>query len=153
VKLAAPLIIGANVAKLPTLDGWSAVAVYEGAALRRDDVREWCTVGHVGGADGPVVTLEPVPTSQGQASEAGTIVSELVVAAADVATARARVFALLAPWAAWLARDRTLDGALLSTSDLHLSADVALATVARGATASAVVTITYAATTYEGQEP
>ena len=153
MKLAAPLIVGAHVDVLPSLPGWSGVAVLEGAPLRRDDLREYATVGYVAGADGPTLALEPVPASQGQTREAGTVASQLIVAAADVATARTRVFALLASWAQWLADDQTLGGALLKGSDLHLAVDVALATTRAGATANAVVTITYAATTYEGQAP
>jgi hypothetical protein len=127
--------------------------VYEGAALRRDDVREWCTVGHVAGADGPTVSLEPAPATQGQTREAGTIASQVMVAAGDVATARGRVFDLLTPWAGWLAADSTLGGQLLKGSDLNLAVDVQLATTRAGATANAVVTITYTTITYDGQEP
>ena len=152
MKLAAPLIIGAHVDVLPTLPGWDGVTVLEGAPLQRDELREYATVGYVAGADGPVVSLEPTPATQGQAREAGTVTSQLIVAAADVAAARARVFALLAAWAQWLAADSTLGGQLLKGSDLHLAVDVALATTRGGATANAVVTITYTATTYEGQE-
>jgi hypothetical protein len=154
VKLAAPLILAAHASTLPTLDGWGAdgdrpaVAVYEGAALRRDDVDQYVTVGYVAGADGPTLALEPVPSGQGQTREAGTVACQLIVGGPDVPTARARVFDLLEPWAQWLATDRTLGGVLLSSTDLHLSADVALATTRAGATANAVVTITYAATTY-----
>jgi hypothetical protein len=150
--LSAPRIIAAHVATLPTLPGWQQVPVYEGAALRRDDVREWCTVGHVAGTDDATVSFEPGPTSQGQTRETGTITSQIVVAAADAATARARVFDLVAAWAAWLSTDRTLhigdEPQLLTGSDLRLAADVALATTRAGATAGAVVTITYTAITY-----
>jgi hypothetical protein len=147
-RLAAPLIRAAHAAKLPTLTGWGGVAVYEGAALRRDDVREWATIGYVAGDTGPAITLEPVPTAQGaQNRETGTITSQVLVAGDDVTAARARIFDLLADWAAWLVADRTLGGRLLP-SEVHLSADVALATTRAGATAAAVVTITYTATTY-----
>lgn len=146
--LAAPLIIAAHVATLPTLDGWAGVAVYEGAAPRRDDVREWCTVGYVAGSDGPAVTLEPLPNAQRQTFESGSVASQIVVAAADVAAARARVFDLLAPWSAWLVADRTLGAVLLAGSELHLAVDVTLAATRAGATAAAAVTITYSATTY-----
>lgn len=154
--LAAPAIIAAHATKLPTLAGWGAagarpaVAVFEGAAVRRDDVREWLTIGYVADADDPTVSLEPVPDAQGQTREAGTIVSQLIVGGADVATARARVFELVAPWAAWLVADRTLGGALLPNSQTRLTADVALATTRAGATGNALVTVTYTATTYDG---
>lgn len=153
-RLAAPLILAAHVAKLPTLSRWGtvdgrpAVAVYEGAALRRDDVREYVTLGHVAGGDDPTVSFEPVPNAQNQLREAGTIVSQLIVGAADVATARDRVTALLEPWVGWLGDDRTLGGRLLPGSMLSTTIDLALATVTRGATANALVTITYTATTY-----
>lgn len=159
MNLAAPLVLAAHVAKLPTLPGWAAdadraaVAVYEGAAVRRDDVREWATVGYVAGADGPVVVLEPVRAGQGQTTEAGSVTSQLVVGADTVAAARDRVFDLLAAWAGWLAEDRTLADAdgrarLLPGSDVHLAVDVTLITTRAGATANAVVTATYQATTY-----
>lgn len=161
MKLAAPLIIAAHVQRLPSLPAWAAVdggrpgvAVYEGAALRRDDVREWITVGFVAGAAEPTISLEPVPAAQGaQNREAGTIVSQLVVAAADVATARGRVFDLIGEWTAWLIGDRTLaddagNGRLLGNSDVHVRADVTLATTRNGATGNALVTVTYSAATY-----
>jgi hypothetical protein len=152
VKLAAPLILAAHAAILPTLPGWDRVAVYEGAAIAADDVPEWVTLGYVAGSDGPAVSLEPVPARQSQTREGGTISCQLIVAADDVPAARARVFDLLTAWSAWLAADRTLaaggQAVLLSTSDLHLAIDVVLATTRAGATANAVVTITYEATTY-----
>jgi hypothetical protein len=146
--LASPLIIAAHVAVLPTLTGWAGVPVYEGAALRRDDVDEYLTVGYVAGADDPQVSLEVVPHADGTTREAGTLACQLITAQADVATARARVFDLVAPWSAWLLRDRTLGGVLLPQSTAHLLVDVALATTRSGATANALVTVTYQATTY-----
>lgn len=159
MKLAAPLIIAAHVANLPTLEGWGAdgdrpaVVVYEGAATRRDDVRRYCTVGYVAGDDGPAVHTEPQSVGQGQTREAGSIASNLVVTGPDVATARAAAFDLIAAWAQWLATDRTMpDGGgqaqLLPTSTASLVFDVVLTTTRAGATASAVVTVTYNAHTY-----
>lgn len=146
--LAAPAIIAAHVADLPGLDAWAGVPVYEGAAPRRDDVREWATIGYVAGDTGPTVTLEPIPAAQGQQNrETGTITCQITAAAADVPAARARIFDLLADWAAWLVADRTLGGRLLP-SEVHLSADVTIPTTRAGATADAIVTITYTATTY-----
>jgi predicted deacylase len=152
--LAAPLIIAAHVAKLPTLPGWvasgnrPAVAVYEGAALRRDAIREWCTVGFVAGQADPALSFEAIATAQNTTREAGSIVCQLVTAADDVATARTRVFELLAPWLGWITLDRTLGGKLTAGSEIHLAVDVALATTRAGATANALVTITYTALTY-----
>jgi hypothetical protein len=153
VKLAAPLIIAAHVANLPTLPGWSDVAVFEGAATRRDDVRRYVTVGYVAGDDAPAVHSEPARVSQGQNVEAGSIACSLVVAAADVAAARAAAFDLLAAWSQWLDTARTMpDGSgqaqLLPTSTASLVYDIALTTTRSGATASAVVTVTYTAHTY-----
>jgi hypothetical protein len=148
VKLAAPLIIAAHAATLPTLDGWADVAVYEGQATRRDDVRQWVTLGYVAGDDGPAVHVEPSTNGQRQNIEAGSIACSLVATAADVAAARGAVFALLEPWTEWLATDRTLDAVLLPDSSLSLVADVALVTTRNGGTATAVVTITYSANTY-----
>lgn len=159
MKLAAPLIIAAHVAKLPTLPGWGAdgdrpaVVVYEGAATKRDDVRRYCTVGYVAGDDGPAVHTEPITTGQGQNSEAGSIASNLVVTGKDVATARAAAFDLITSWAQWLATDRTMPDAngqaqLLATSTASLVFDVVLSTTRGGATASAIVTVTYTAHTY-----
>jgi hypothetical protein len=152
VKLAAPLILAAHAATLPTLDGWGKVAVFEGAAVRGYDVTEWVTLGYVAGADGPTISLEPAPAGQSQTREAGTIACQLISAGPDVPAVRGRVFDLITSWSSWLAADRTLvvDGKaqLLSTTDLHLSVDLALATTRAGATGSATVTITYAAITY-----
>jgi hypothetical protein len=159
VKLAAPLVIAAHVETLPTLPGWAAsgdtpaVAVFEGGFTRRDDLLRWCTVGYVPNADGPVVAAEPVSVGQSQNREEGTVSCSLVVAGPDVAAARGSVFGLLESWAQWLATDRTLAGAggrarLLGNSDAHLVTDVTLVTTRAGATASALVTITYTAHTY-----
>lgn len=153
MRLAAPLVIAAHVETLPTLPGWDTVAVFEGAFTRRDDMTRWATVGYVPNADGPAVHLEPVPDGQGQNREEGTVACSLVVAAADVPAARAASSDLLAAWSQWLATDRTMAGAggqarLLGGSSAHLIADVVLTTTRGGATASALVTITYAARTY-----
>jgi len=157
VILAAPLIIAAHLATLPTLDGWSAddptgrpaVQVFDGPRLDRGDMRRWCTVGFVPGADGPAVHLEPETNGQRQNLEVGSVDCSLVVAAADVPTARTAVFDLLAAWSQWLSTDRTLTGRLLAGSTTTLGGvDVALATTRAGGTASAVVTVTYQARTY-----
>jgi hypothetical protein len=159
VKLAAPLVIAAHMETLSTLPGWAAgggvpaVAVFDGAFTRRDDMTRWATVGYVQNADGPAITLEPVFDGQGRNREEGTIACSLVVADVDVPAARSAVFGLLAAWAQWLATDRTLTGTggqarLLPGSDTHLVADVVLTTTRAGATASALVTVTYTATTY-----
>lgn len=159
MKSAAPRYLAAHAAHLPTLPGWGAdgdrpaVTVYEGARPDRGDVRRWVTLGYIGGDAGPAVHLEPVPGAQSQAQEAGTIGCSLVVAAADVPTARGAVFGLVESWAAWLAADATLQQAtgqaqLLSDSTARLIVDVALTTTRAGATASALVVITYTATTY-----
>jgi hypothetical protein len=156
MKLAAPLIIDAHVQTLPTLPGWGedagtdrpAVLVSDGALTRRDDVRRSLTVGYVAGDDGPAVHVEPSWRGQGQTREAGSVACSLVVAAADVPAARAAVFDLLTEWAQWLADDPTIGGRLLASSDLTLIADVATPTTRAGASASALVTITYTAVTY-----
>ncbi len=153
-RYAAPLIIAAHVATLPTLPGWGAdgerraVPVYEGAALRRDDVDEYVTVGYVAGLDDPQVASEVVPRADGTTADVGQVVCQLVTAQGDVAAARARVFDLVEPWSDWLLRDRTLGGVLLPQSTAHLLLDVALATTRSGATANALVTVQYRATTY-----
>ncbi len=148
MKLAAPLIIAAHATKLPTLTGWADVAVYEGQDTRRDDVRRWVTLGYVRGDDGPAVHIQPETDGQRQNREAGSILCNLIVADADIAAARTTVFGLLEPWAEWFATDRTLGAVLLGHSLIELVADVALTTTRAGATASAVVTITYTAHTY-----
>ena len=153
-KLAAPLILAAHAEVLPTLAGWGAaegrpaVLVIEGAPLRRDDPREYLTLGYVPDADAATVAFEPVPNAQAQSREAGTIVSQLVSAQADVATARDRVGVLVGSWVGWLAGDRTLGGRVLPGSEVHVAVDLALVTTRSGATATAIVTITYTAVTY-----
>lgn len=154
IRLAAPAIVAAHVAALPTLAGWGAaggfpVRVFEGAPLTREGLRRWCTVGFVLGDDAAdVVHLEPVVTAQQQTREAGSISSNLVVAAADVAAARAAIFPLLAAWAVWLRADAVGAAGLLPGSQLTLAADVTLTTTRAGGTANAVVTTSYTATTY-----
>jgi hypothetical protein len=147
------------VANLPTLPGWGAagdrpaVQVYEGARLSRDDGGRYVTVGYIAGDDGPAVHTEPVTAGQGQNREAGSIASNLIVTAADVAAARAAAFDLIASWAQWLVDDPTMRDAggqaqLLPTSTASLVFDVVLTTTRAGATASAIVTVTYNAHTY-----
>jgi hypothetical protein len=158
-RLAAPLIIAAHVDRLPTLDGWGAdggrpaVRVFEGGVPTREDLRRWCTVGYVAGDEGPAVHLEPVHDAQNQNREGGSITCQLIAAAPDVAAARTAVFDLLLPWSGWLSADpllRDADGRarLMAGSSLSLAVDVVLATTRSGATASAVVTITYTAVSY-----
>lgn len=158
-RIAAPLIIDAHLERLPLLEGWGAdgdrpaVRVFEGAREVRADVRRWVTVGYLSGDAGPAVHLEPVHDAQSQNREAGSIGCELIIGAADVATARQAAFDLLAPWSGWLQREPTLPDAggtarLMPGSSLSLVGDVLLATTRQGATATAVVTITYNAVTY-----
>jgi hypothetical protein len=159
-RLAAPLIIDAHMLTLPTLTGWGRdghrppVRVFQSGVPTREDLRRWCTVGYVAGDEGPAVHLEPVHDAQNQNREAGSIACQLVAAAADFGAARTALFDLLLPWSAWLSADPTLRGdpdqapRLLPGSSLSLVADVASATTRAGATASAVVTITYTAVSY-----
>jgi len=148
VKLAAPLIIAAHVAHLPTLTGWSGVDVYEGQVTSRDAATRYVTVGYVAGIDGPTVHVAPVTDGQRKNRETGSVGCALVVADTDIAAARAAVFGLLEPWAEWVATDRSLAGVLLADSVVELVADVALITTRAGATATATVTLTYTAHTY-----
>jgi hypothetical protein len=154
-KLAAPLIIAGVAAALPTLPGWAAsgprrtVAVTEGPRLSREGLREYATVGYVDGDDGPAVTFEATGDAQGQTREAGTIACEVLAAAVDVPTARARVFELLAAWQGWLDNRQTpVALGLLADSRLSMASDVTLTVTRSGATASARVVITYTAHTY-----
>jgi hypothetical protein len=158
-RLAAPLIIDAHLLTLPTLTGWGAdgdrppVRVFQGGVPTREDLRRWCTVGYVAGDEGPAVHLEPAHDAQNQNREAGNISCQLAAAAADFGAARTALFDLLLPWSGWLSADPTLRDAdqaprLLPGSTLSLAADVVLATTRAGATASAVVTITYTAVSY-----
>lgn len=151
--IAAPLVIAAHVETLPTLPGWETVNVFEGAFTRRDDQRRWATIGYVPGDDGPAINLSPVSDGQNRNREEGSVGCSLVVAAADIPAARGAVFDLLSAWAQWLATDRTLAGTsgqarVLAGSTAGLSVDVTLNPTRAGATASAVVTVTYTATTY-----
>lgn len=154
-KLAAPLIIAAHLGKLPTLPAWQAVngtrdavVIGDGPLLRADDPAEWLSVGYVStGGGAPATTFEAVTDAQGSTRDAGSVSSELVVAAADVPTARARTFALLQEWQQWLSTDRTIGGAVTS-GEAHLLVDVALDVTRGGGRAISVVTVTYRATTY-----
>ena len=107
--LAAPLVIAAHVEHLPNLPGWGGVAVFDGAAVTRGDTREWVTVGYVPDADSSL-SFEAVPTAQNTTTETGTVDCQLVVAADDIAAARARALGLIAAWSQWLVTDRTLRG-------------------------------------------
>ena len=151
-KLAAPLIIAAHAAKLPTLTPWqptgnrAAVVIAEGPVSRRDDVPEWLSLGYVSNADA-ATSFEAVSDAQGSTRDAGSITSQLVVAAADVPTARARTFELLEAWQQWLHTDRTLAGAV-TQFDGHLLADVAFDTTRGGGRAITTVSVSYRAITY-----
>lgn len=147
-RLAAPLIIAAHVATLPTLTGWSAVVVTDGPRVSRDHLDRYATIGYIPGDDGPSLHLEPRPGAQQQTTEAGSIACALVVRGDDVPSARATLLDLLVPWADWLRADATLGGVLLAGSVLTLAADVTPSVPRGGGAASAVVSISYTATTY-----
>lgn len=158
-RLAAPVIVAAHLQHLPTLPGWDAaegrpaVAVYDGPRPDRADVRRWVTVGYLTGEDAPSVHLEPRHTAQSQNVEAGSIGCELIVAGPTIGEARAALFDLLTPWSGWLQNEPTLPdeqgrARLMAGSQLSLVVDVVNRPTRAGATAVAVVTITYTATTY-----
>jgi hypothetical protein len=158
-RLAAPLIIDAHLQRLPALTGWAAdgdrpaVAVFDGPRPDRSDVRRWVTVGYLTGENAPAVHLEPAHTAQSQNAESGSIGCELTVAGPDLGASRSALFDLLTPWSGWLQREPTLPdeqgkARLMPGSSLSLVVDVVNRPTRAGATAVAVVTITYSAVTY-----
>ncbi len=141
-----PVVKRRLVVLLPTLPGWSQVAVFNGPPVTGDAPSDYCTVGYVPGEDfgGSYEQTRNGTAWQGALEETGTIRSEIVCATGDVdlAAVEARAFALADAWEAEISRDETL-GVLYPSSTSSLAVDVQPVQTTSGAAQRLVVTLTY----------
>lgn len=142
-----PVVVGRLVAVLPTLPGWSGVAVYDGEPVTGDNPTDFVTVGFVPGEDfagSYEQTRNGEGSWQGALEETGTVRSRLVSTTGDVnlTARRARVFALADAWEAWLMADPTL-GVLGVSSTSSLSVDVEPVQNSAGSAVALIVTVSY----------
>lgn len=144
-----PLVKRRLVELLPTLPGWSGVAVYDGPPVTADAPDAYCTVGYVVGEDFGG-SYEQTRTAEGGwegcLEEAGTIRSEVVCATGnvDLPAMELRAFQLVDAWEAEVSRDETL-GVLHPSASASLAVDVQPLQTDRGTVQRLTVTLTYLA--------
>jgi hypothetical protein len=143
-----PLVKRRLVALLPTLDGWSTVAVYNGWRVTGDSPAEFCTVGYVDGEDfggSYEQTRNGEAGWQGALEESGTVRCELVLWSGDdvLPELEARAFALVDAWEAEISRDETLGGVLPPSSSASLTVDVQPQQKGDGPVQRLTVTLSY----------
>ena len=138
-----PVVVNRLVALLPTLPGWSDVAVYDGPPVTADAPTTYVTVGFVPGEDFGG-NYEQTRGDANLLEEVGTVRSEVVCLTGDVdlSTVRNRAFALVDAWEAAVSADHTL-GVLASSGTASLSVDVAPSQTTGGSEQRLVVTLSY----------
>lgn len=146
-----PDVYAALLAKLPTLDAFSGVEVFDGLPLTGEDPDNWVSIGFV--TDEGAGAFQQSPDPSGFATtEVGDIRCHLasnVRDSGDLAATRRTVFALFAAWQEWLFADQTMGGALPTGSVIDLSAQVQAHQDGNAGSASGlIVTVTYQVTTY-----
>jgi hypothetical protein len=78
-----PLVLGRLLTLLPTLSGWTGVAVYDGPPVTGDAPTDYATVGFVVGEDFGG-SFEIVDEPGGMLTENGTVRTEIVCVTGDV---------------------------------------------------------------------
>jgi hypothetical protein len=147
-----PLAYTGLLTLLPTLPGWSATTVYDGApesgdAPGTDGVSRYIAVGFVEDEQG-AGSFQQNPDGDGYFDiETGEVRSELYVGNGDgdLAGARTAAFALIDSLKAALAADRTIAGALPHGSTSSVSADVLPAKDSNGAGVLLILSVSYTA--------
>lgn len=144
-----PLIAARLLELFPTLPGWGAVSVHDGAAY--DSVKQiFCTVGH--SDDGVATTAGTFDTVQSddgfQYIETGQVACQLCFNKdnATPADARAALFPLLNQIDAAIRNDRTL-GVLSPDSELRLNASVHSAQTIPGLGLTVLFSVDYVTST------
>lgn len=143
-----PLVVQRLAALLPTLPGWSAVAVFDGPPVTANDSPSYFTVGYVDGV--PAGTAATSEAGGGFFNdEVGQVVSQLVVnsGGTDMSAARAQVFALYDALDASVKADRTLGGVLQGAATSALSYEVQYVSNRQGLAVALIVTVSYQTTT------
>ena len=123
-----PRVVARLLTLLPTLPGWSAVAVYDGLPITLDTPTDYITVGYVANPNQVAGAYSTVQDPNGfQWAETGTVESQLncTTGDADLPGMRARAFALADALDASVRADRTLGGTLspAGTSELDVSVE------------------------------
>ncbi len=145
-----PLIVNRLVTWLPTLPGWGDVAVYDGHPVTADISADYLTVGYTTADDqGGVFTQTRNPDGSGM-DESGDVRCHLACQSGDgdLATVRARAFALTDAFDAGLRADQTLGGLLSRNAEVLLSVDVLSVQNVQGAAQSLLFTVRYWNTGY-----
>lgn len=144
MSAALPVVLARLVAALPTLPGWSGVAVFDGPTLTRDALADFVTVGFVDGEDFGG-NAESVPLLGDLFEETETVRSEIVCQSGDddIAGRRARAFALFDAWQVWARSDSTLG--VPGVFGAALSWDYQPVQNTGGSAVRLAVTLTYAA--------
>lgn len=127
-----PLLRAGLLTFLPTLDGWSAVPVFDGPPLSGDTGEQpggsqaYCSVGYVEDERGAGSFTQAPDGSGFFDTESGEVRSELYTGNGDgdLAAAVSAGFALIDSLQASLAADRTLGGALPPGSTASVSGEV-----------------------------
>ena len=121
-----PRVVARLLTLLPTLPGWSAVAVYDGLPITLDTPTDYITVGYVANQVAGAYTTVQDPNGF-QWAETGTVEAQLncTTGDSDLPGMRARVFALADALDASIRADRTLGGTLspAGTSGLDVTVD------------------------------
>lgn len=144
-----PRVVNRLVSHLPTLPGWSQVAVYDGQPVTGDTPTAFVTVGFVASEDfagSYEQTRNGDGGWQGALQESGTVRSELICLTGDVDLPgeRADAFTLVDAWEAWVSADETL-GVLGPSSTSSLAVDVQPQQTTGGSVQRLTVTLSYLA--------
>lgn len=139
-----PQVVDRLVSYLPSLPGWSGIPVFDGPPVTGDAPSTFVTVGYVVG-DEVGGSYEQLYSGGGLLEESGTVRCEVVAATGDVdlPTVRARAFALVDAWQAWVTSTPAL-GLPLSLSSA-LSVDVQSRQTDVDAVQRLTVTLSYSA--------
>lgn len=120
-----PAVYAWELAALPTLPGWSDVAVYDGPPVTGDDPEWYVTVGWVNDPEAGTWQRQRAPSGM-EMLEEGDIRSTLTCQTGDVdlASMRTKAFDLINEFAATVEVDRSLGGILPPQSEVSVAATV-----------------------------
>ena len=142
-----PVVVDRLVSQLPSLPGWSGIKVYDGPVVTGATPTDFVTVGYVDGEDfggSYEQTRNGEGGYEGCLEESGTVRSEIVCQTGGdkVPAMRARAFALVDAWEAWVSSDETL-GVLGPLTASSLAVDVQPIQNTAGSAQRLTVTLTY----------
>lgn len=144
-----PDVYGALLVLLPTLPGWSGVAVFDGQPITEDAVTDYITVGYAGADPAGAWRQSWDPGGSGT-EEVGEIRCQLVSQSGDTppTATRARAYALVGAFQAALYADQTFGGLLERNTVVTLGADVDQVQNGNGSAQSLLLTVSYQTVTF-----